>query len=187
MNRPPAAETDMIRRARRGDDHAFESLVLQYNLPLYRVVVRMTGDKDRAEAIVQEAFLKTWLALPRYREDRPFFPYIVTVATNIFRDQWRKDRKLDFGDLDEMEDLFTDPTPHPEEQVVQKERLDLLAAAVAELPAHYRSVIALRYDGGLSYQQIAETMEAPINTIRTWLHRAKVELQNKISASYHDK
>jgi len=185
MNLAPSVERDLIHRAQRGDDGAFERLVVEYTPPLFRVMTRMSSDPSEAEALVQEAFTRVWQALSDYETDRPFFPYLVTVATNLFRDQWRKSRRLDFSGLEPMAESLPAPTPNPETLVERGEILAALAEAVSNLPLAYRMVIALRYDSGMSYKQIAEILNLPLNTVRTHLHRAKQHLTQMMEAESH--
>ncbi len=174
------SEQEIIEKARQGDDRAFEQLVMLFTPRLFRVVNRMTGDASETEAIMQETFFRIWQALPRYNTEKPFFPYLVTIAANIFRDQWRKSRRLDFGGFDALEEVLPDKNPCPEEKLEQKELLQCLAKAVAELPPAYRAVIALKYDAGMKYQQIAKALGLPVNTVRTHLRRAKRLLKSTL-------
>lgn len=174
-----AEEPELLRRARRGDADAFGTLVAHYSAALFRVVRRMAADTPEAEAIVQEAFLRTWRAVRagRVGSERPFFPYLVTVALNVGRDRWRKERRLDFSELEPLEEQLPDPQSGPERLLEESEARQRLAQAVAELPPPYRAVIALRYDAGLSYDEIATALDLPLNTVRTHLHRAKAQLR----------
>ena len=174
-----AVEQDLIRRARGGDQQAFEQLVAAFTPDLFRVARRMTADADSAEAILQEAFWRVWQALPRYREDRRFFPYLVTVATNLLRDTWRKDRRILPDEFDTIAEQ-PDDLPTPETQVEQAEQLQTLARAVESLPPVYRAAIALRYDANLSYDEIAVALDMPLNTLRTCLRRAKLALRDRL-------
>jgi len=171
-------DAELIRQARSGNDEAFGLLVIRHTPALYRVVRRIAEDSAEAEAIVQEAFLRVWRNLQRYRTGRPFFPYLVTIALNLARDQWRSFRRLDFEGL---EPALSDPEPGPEAQLEQAESLQALAEAVAHLPPAYRAIIALRYDAELSYQEIAEALNLPVNTVRTHLRRAKANLKQYLS------
>jgi RNA polymerase sigma-70 factor (ECF subfamily) len=173
-------ERNLIARAQAGDDAAFDALVHRHTAPLYRVVRRMVGDDGEAENIVQEAFLRVWMNLSRYRNDRPFFPYLVTVAANLSRDHWRREQRLSEDDLDALADLLPDPGDLPDRLVENAETLRLLAEAVARLPEPYRAVIALRYDAGFSYEEIAVALGLPLNTVRTHLHRAKAQLRRQL-------
>ena len=177
------AEQSLIRKARAGDEISFEKLVNAFTPDLFRVVRRMTEDVKEAEAVIQETFWRVWQALSRYREDRRFFPYLVTIAANLMRDTWRKERRNFPDELDEIVDL-PDDLPTPETQIEEMEHLQALANAVETLPVLYRAAIALRYDGGLSYEELAAALDLPLNTVRTHLRRAKLLLRERLEESY---
>lgn len=182
MTSPDPQDSALIRQAQAGDDEAFEQLVERYTAGLYRVVRRFASDSAEAEALVQEAFLRAWRALPRYRDDGPFFPYLVTIAANLGRDAWRKARRLDFGGLEPLEDTLPGEDADLEGLVEQEQTLQLLAQAVAGLPPAYRLVIALYYDAGLSYEEIGQALSLPVNTVRTHLRRAKAHLRQHLES-----
>lgn len=175
--RQDVEEAELVRSAQAGDSAAFDLLVERYTPHLYRVVRRLANDQNEAEAIVQETWLRAWRAVPRYVADRPLSPWLVRIAINVARDRWRKKTPLDFADLGGEEIVLLDPMPGPEDQLSRKEALERLARGVEELRPEYRMVIALRYDAGLSYKQIANALDIPLNTVRTYLHRAKSVLR----------
>ena len=170
-------EAELVRGAQAGDSAAFDLLVEQYTPHLYRVIRRLASDQDEAEVIVQEAWLRAWRAIRRYVADGPLIPWLVRIAINVARDRWRKKTPLDFTDLGDEETVLLDPTPGPEDRLSHKEALERLARGVETLRPEYRMVIALRYDAGLSYKQIASVLEIPLNTVRTYLRRAKSVLR----------
>lgn len=166
------SEQELIELAQNGDEEAYESLILTYTPGLYRVVRRMLPDDAEAEAVIQETFWRVWRNLGRYQNDRPLFPYLVTVAVNQLHDRWRSSRWLEDADITEAADQLLDPRPLLAVEIERRELLEQLARAVAELPDQYRVVIVLRYQAEMRYEQIAETLNIPINTVRTHLHRA---------------
>jgi RNA polymerase sigma-70 factor (ECF subfamily) len=183
-------EAELLRRSRAGDERSFAYLVQLYTPKLYRVVRRMSSDSSEAEAIVQEAFLRAWRSLRTWKikqldsgesPHQPFFSFLVTIALNLGRDRWRKERFLDFGDPETSLRWVPDPTPGPEILLETKETLQALAQAVSTLPQPYRIVIALRYDAEMSYEEISQALDLPINTVRTHLHRAKEALRQALS------
>jgi RNA polymerase sigma-70 factor (ECF subfamily) len=176
------AEAELVRRVQVGDAEAFDSLVEIYTPRLYQVVRRFTSDRGESESIVQEAWLRAWRALPRAVEDRPLGPWLVQIAVNVARDIWRKKKPLNFADTGGEEDLLQDERPGPEERMSQKEALEKLVRGVERLKPEYRMVIALRYDAGFSYQEIANTLDLPLNTVRTHLRRAKAALRHWLEA-----
>jgi RNA polymerase sigma-70 factor, ECF subfamily len=178
-----AVEQELIRRARVGDENAFAEIVEAFTPALFRVIHRMVADTGEAEGIVQESFWRVWQVLPRYQNDRRFFPYLVTIGVNLVRDGWRKERRFSTEGLDSVMDLPSGLSA-PEKQVEDAQLIQGLAEAVEKLPALYRNVIALRYDAGLSYEDIALAMQLPLNTVRTYLHRAKSALRDHLKDSY---
>ncbi len=177
------SDFSLLEQARCGNLDAFERLVHLYTTRLYRVVRRVVNDDGEAEALVQETFLRLWENLSRYKNDRPFFPYLVTVALNLVRDLWRKESRLveDDGVLDLLPD---EGETDPARLVEENEMRQTLAQAVAALPPMYRAVIALRYDAELSYEEIAAALHLPLNTVRTHLKRAKARLRRMLEKTY---
>jgi RNA polymerase sigma-70 factor (ECF subfamily) len=179
-----ANEKEIIRRAQAGDEIAFEELIQVYSPVLYRVVRRMSCDPQETESIVQEAFWRTWRSLGKYNNDAPFFPYLITIALNLQRDLWRKEQGYSEIDVEVEFAQVEDAKPGPEKLSEDREVLEYLEDAVNQLPLVYRTVIALRYQGEMSYDEIAKTLKLPVNTVRTYLFRAKqllrkhMEVQN---------
>lgn len=180
MTLPLTTVQGLIERAQAGDSAAFEELIGAHSLGLYRVVRRFCSDEAETEEVMQEAFWRTWRSLERYHNDRPFFPYLVTIAVRLVRDRWRKSKWLADETLDGLEQVLADGEPLPEEAAILQEREWMLGQVLQALPQHYRVVIALRYQAGYSYEKIAEMMEIPLNTVRTYLYRAKQMLRRKM-------
>ncbi len=178
------ADSLLIEQARRGNLEAFEALVHRHAPNLYRLVRRMSSDAGEAEAVVQEAFLRVWASLARYQNDRPFFPYLATIAVRIQRDRWRKDRHEELDDQDRLAEASGE-SDDPLILVEEAEALQALARAVAQLPPLYRTAIALRYEAGLRYEEIAAAMNIPLNTVRTYLKRAKARLRRDLEEAFY--
>lgn len=178
MTNTLALEEKLIQRARDGDTAAFEQLIEIYSPALFGIVMRMAQDEQQAEFVLQETFWRTWRALGRYQSNKPFLPYLVTIATNLLRDMWRKENRL--VDFDGESREWEDQAELPEFALERKQEMQDLAKIVQTLPQPYRLVIALRYDAELSYDQIAETLSLPINTVRTYIHRAKQKIREQM-------
>ncbi len=175
-----ANEKDIIQRAQGGDENAFEELIQVYSPILYRVVRRMSCDAQETESIVQEAFWRTWRSLGKYNNDAPFFPYLVSIALNLQRDLWRKEHGYSEIDVEVEFAQVKDTKPGPERLSEDREVLEYLEDAVKQLPLIYRTVIALRYQGEMSYDEIAKSLKLPVNTVRTYLFRAKQLLRKNM-------
>lgn len=172
------SDDDLVRRVVRGDTQAFGLLVERHTPVVYRIVRRMSSDRAEAEAITQEAFLRAWEGLKRSKDVTAFLPWLIRIAVNVARDVWKKSRPLDFADLpgEEVHQLG-DSRMGPEQIVDEDEVLRRLAKEVQALPHAYRMVIALRYEAEMSYEEMAEALGLPLNTVRTRLHRAKDRLR----------
>jgi RNA polymerase sigma-70 factor (ECF subfamily) len=170
-------ESDLIRRAVNGEAVAFDRLVDLHTGRLYRLVRRAASDPAEAEAFVQEAWLRAWKNRQRCSPDRPFFPWLAAIAMNLARDSWRKRRPMDFADVADSVELVAAEEASIELQVEASQARARLSRYVEELRPEWRMAIALRYDGGLEYTEIAEVLGVPLNTVRTHLRRAKGALR----------
>jgi RNA polymerase sigma-70 factor, ECF subfamily len=166
----------LIRQALAGDHDAFETLVFQFSPVIFRSISRLFPDRTEVEAILQDTWLSAWRALPRYQTGRPFLPWVLRIAINRSRDIWKKKKELLFSDGNILVENFQDGKASIEDRIISDEELGFLARGVSQLRVPYRVAISLRYDSDLSYQEIAEIMEIPVNTVRTYLYRAKEEL-----------
>lgn len=171
------ASGDPLRLARSGDPAAFDALVELHTPHLYRVVRRLASDRAEAEAIVQEAWLRAWKARASLPVEDEIFPWLARIAVNVAHDVWRKHRPVDFADVGQTDLDVPGDEPGPEVRLEEAQALEWLSKAVDTLKPEQRTVIALRYDAGLSYEQIAQTLNIPVNTVRTHLHRAKAALR----------
>lgn len=174
-------DSDLVRRTRAGDASAFDALVERHTARLYRLVRRLVSDAGEAEALVQEAWLRAWRALPYCDESRPMFPWLAKIALNAARDAARRLR-FEFSSLDLDDVELAEQDGGPEEKLEWAQSLERLASYVQQLPPAQRAVVALRYEGRLSYEEIARVLEMPVNTIRTHLHRAKITLRRWLEA-----
>ncbi len=179
MNRPASSELELIGRARQHDESAFSALVDLYTPPLYRIVRRMVVDTMEAEALVQETFWRFWQSLPRYEADRPLLPYLAAIASNLARDRYRRDRLLEDVSVEDVLEEREDPAG-AEDVALNEMALERLARYVQALPFAYREVISLRYEAGMTYEEIAAVTALPVNTVRTHLRRAKQRLRRQL-------
>lgn len=180
MKTGEAVDRDLLRRAQAGEAEAFDLLVDRLTPLLYRTVRRLASDGAEAEAIVQEAWLRAWKHRKGLDPDRPALAWLSRIAVNAARDQWRKRRPLDFSDTGEAAEAQADERAGPELRLEEAEARTRLAQVVGRLRPEWRVVIALRYDGGLAYSEIAEVLGIPVNTVRTHLHRAHAALQRHL-------
>ena len=181
MKHLPSTERDLIERARQHDEAAFAVLVELYAAVVFRIVHRMMADQMEAESIVQETFWRFWRVLPGYSAEGPLLPYLATIASNLARDRFRRERRLDDLPAEELLDARAETGARDVESLVEDQRtLERLAQGVRSLPLAYRAVISLRYEAGMTYGQIAAALSLPVNTVRTHLRRAKELLRRRL-------
>ncbi|HDQ72875.1 MAG TPA: sigma-70 family RNA polymerase sigma factor [Chloroflexi bacterium] len=171
------AERDLIVKAQDGDRGAFGDLVHLHRQGVVNVVYHMCGDGHLAEDAAQEAFIRAWKHLPKYKPYAPFRNWLYRIATNVARDVLRRER--------ETVDVETLPLATakagPEASLVHAQRGERVRAAVLELPPASREALVLREYEGLSYQEIADTLDIPIGTVMSRLNYARKRLSEMLA------
>jgi RNA polymerase sigma-70 factor (ECF subfamily) len=173
----------LIRRARRGDREAFGDLVYRYRQGTVNVVYRMCGDAHLAEDAAQDAFVRAWEALPRYRHRGTFKAWLYRIALNCARDALRRRRPM--ADVDELP--LRSNVPGPERQMLQQERARRVQEAVLGLPEASRAALVLREYEGLSYKEIAQALDIPMGTVMSRLHYARSRLREMLRPMMEDR
>jgi RNA polymerase sigma-70 factor (ECF subfamily) len=156
---------------------AFDILVERFTPGLFSLASRMLDDRHEAEAVVQETWLRAWKALERVEVDRPPWPWLATIAGNAARDLLRRQRQVEVSAVGDEIGSIADDDPGPEMSMERQQALEHLARGVRQLRVEQRQVIALRYEAGLSYQEIARALGMPLNSVRTHLRRGKLALR----------
>jgi len=169
-------ETLMARTAD-GDRACLELLVRRHATPLLTFLLRMCGDRHRAEELFQEAFLAVWVKRRQYQHPRPFRPWLYAIALNKCRAAYRG-RRDPAATL--SEDGPTDAAGTPADAVVAAETADLVGRAVSRLPQQQRAVVTLRVWEGLSYGRIAEIVECSEATVRSHMHHGLTALRKSL-------
>ena len=186
--RPAAtqAEAALIERCKRGDREAFEQLVLRHADRLYAVVLRFVADGEEAQEVTQEAFLRAWRSIGRFREDSQFFTWLYRIGIN--------EAKRRAGRRPPAE-LFTslDQTPIPEApdwseephlRAEQGELREVLERAIRALPMRYRTALILRDVEGLSTREAAAVMQLGEAAFKSRLHRARLAVRRSLDQYY---
>ena len=174
-------ERALIERCRRGDDTAFGELVDRYKDLVYGVVYRMVSDRSQVDDLAQDVFLKVHRGLPYFRGDARLSTWIYRIVQNVCsqsRMRRAPEARLDEGGEDR---------PRRERGAVDSafgdlELRDRLEKAIAKLPENYRLLIAAHYLQGVQYEALAETLDIPLGTVKTHLHRAKRRLRELLDA-----
>lgn len=185
----PGEVTDaqLVRRVQKGEKGAFDALVLKYQHKIVNLVLRYVRDPDQAMDIAQEAFLKAYRALPRFRGDSAFYTWLYRIAVNTAKNHLAAQRRrpmdveLDLQDSEQY-DLHAKlkETDTPEGVTLSQELNETVQRAIEALPEDLRTAIILREFDGMSYEEIAQAMECPVGTVRSRIFRARDAIGKKI-------
>ncbi len=171
-------EPDLIARAIRGDRWAFGELVRRHRQGVINIVYRMCGDANTAEDAAQEAFLRAWQHLDKYQPKASFRNWLYKIATNSAYNLLRTEKPT----VDVDSHMPMDKTSGPEQSVEKEERAQLVQRAVLSLSQACRSVLILREYEGMSYREIAETLDIPVGTVMSRLNYARQALRKSLQA-----
>jgi RNA polymerase sigma-70 factor (ECF subfamily) len=183
-----ASDISLVRRVQRGDKGAFDALVLKYQHKVVKLVMRYVRSPAEAEDIAQEAFIKAYRALPQFRGDSAFYTWLYRIAINtaknavVSRDRSPIDFDLDLQNPDESYEMHgrlkDDETP--EALAMTDEIRTTVNSAIDALPEDLRTAIVLRELEGLSYEEIAATMDCPVGTVRSRIFRAREAIDRRL-------
>jgi RNA polymerase sigma-70 factor (ECF subfamily) len=173
----PLDEAELIRRAQRGDTHAYEELVNAYQGIAFRTAYLIARNASDAEDAAQDGFVKAWRALGRFREGAPFRPWLLRIVANEASNRRRSAGRRVSLALRAAQEPSGDAAPSPEAALLSSEQRAELLAAVDELPNEQRDVVALRYFLGLSEAEVAETLGIPPGTVKSRNARALERLR----------
>ena len=178
----PVSTEDLIRRFQEGQSGAFDALFDRHKDYVYRVAFFITRNSGDAEEVVQDVFIDVLRALPRYDTAGParFETWLYRVTVNRCRSRFRRKRlpSADWDDVGEQIERIANghPNHQPEHSTIGREQKAALWRAVDALPEAHREVVVLRYQAGLSYEEIAQAMEINVGTVKSRLYNAHKKL-----------
>lgn len=171
---------DLVGRVRAGDLEAYGDLVERYQSSVFGVCYRLMGERQAAEDMSQEAFLRGYDRLDTFDADRPFGPWIRQVAANLCLNELKRARLLTVPILEETDRRTSSPLRGPEQTQLQREHRQTVQEAIQDLPANYRAAIELRHFHDMSYRDIGRAMGWSEGEVKTNLYRARQELSDRI-------
>ena len=189
--RPDESEVDvLVGRARNGETAAFDALVRLFSMPMYNLAYRMSNNREDADDLTQEVFVRLHRAIGQFRGESKFSTWLYTLALNTCRSGLRRVRRIGAREVVRLDAERDDDHPAPFEAVdpgdspgkvmEREEVLRQVEAAVAELPEEFRAVIVLRDLQGLSYEEMADALRCSLGTVKSRLARARLRVKDKL-------
>jgi RNA polymerase sigma-70 factor, ECF subfamily len=190
-----ATEMALVHAAKAGDLNAFEQLVKRYDRNVFRIAQHITQNREDAEDVVQDAFLKAFKNLKNFQENSKFYTWLVRIAVNeaLMKLRRRKTSKTVSMDEDVETDEgsvpreFADWAPNPEQQFNQAELNDILTRTIQGLPSGFRTVFVLRDVEGMSTEETAEMLGLSVPAVKSRLLRARLQLRDRLSKYFKQK
>ncbi len=175
-------DSQVVQQFLDGDERAFTELVRRYQTRLLNFVTRMIGDREQAEDVVQEAFVRVFRHIHRFDQSRKFSTWVYTIAGNLARNELRhrsRNPMVSFTTLtqswegDQVDVEWEDPKTRPDDLYRKRFLREKVEEAVERLPANHRAVFVLRELEGKTYEEIAEIMDCSMGTVKSRLNRAR--------------
>jgi RNA polymerase sigma factor (sigma-70 family) len=180
-------DVKLIARAKAGEEKAFRKLLGKYQGSVFSICLRMVREREQASDLAQDVFLKVFTMLDRYDPAYAFSSWLFKITSNLCIDYLRKRRIETYpmdaplnGNEGEYTRQYESPDPTPETLMIRKQQMASLREAIETLPAHYRMIILLRHQENLSYDEIAETLDIPLGTVKARIHRAREMLKDRL-------
>lgn len=182
-----ASDQQLVERVQSGDKRAFDLLVIKYQHKILGLVSRYVRDTSEVQDVTQEAFIKAYRALPRFRGDSAFYTWLYRIAINTAKNYlMARSRRPPGNDIDlEDAEYFESATAlkdieTPENQLFGEELKTVVNRAISQLPEDLRTAVTLREFDGLSYEEIADVMGCPVGTVRSRIFRAREAIDKQL-------
>ena len=185
-------EKKLINRTQKGESEAFNPIVSKYRQRIYNMIYQRVSDRETAEDICQEVFLKAWEALPKFKGQSALYSWIYKIAINCIIDYYRKRNRHNVMSLEEVPDYTDDILHTKDNRTPQTQHLenmefeDIIGEAVSRLPFGQRRVFHLRYDEELPIKDIASRLNRSEGTIKTHLFHAHRKLRDMLLPYLHN-
>jgi RNA polymerase sigma-70 factor (ECF subfamily) len=182
-----SSDQALVERVQQGDRSAFDMLVVRYQHKVVKLIMRYVRDQAEAQDVAQEAFIKAYRAIPRFRGDSAFYTWLYRIAINTAKNHLvaAKRRPLDYNmDIQDPEqyDMHArlKDVDTPEGTLLSEEIRETVNQAIEALPEDLRTAIMLRELEGMSYEEIATAMECPVGTVRSRIFRAREAIDKRL-------
>jgi RNA polymerase sigma-70 factor (ECF subfamily) len=196
MEASPKIEKEVIDSCKTGDEKAFGEVVLAYQRRVYNIAYRMLGNREEAKDLAQEVFLSVFESIKTLREEVKFEPWLIQITVNHCRNRWKYLKRRKYFQSDSLDDPIEtedgeipkqvcDPSDNPETLLEKKMIQDLIQRGLLQLKEEQRELIVLRDLQGLSYEEIGKLFSLPEGTVKSKIHRARMELKDQLERMTH--
>lgn len=174
----------LVTAARAGDGAAFTAIVERYQRRVYRVAYGLVRSHEDADDLAQEAFVRAWQALDRFRVGEPLFPWLARIVTNLAYSLFRRRKRRPETSIEPLVEagMQWGADDDPADHAADRERMGRLSDAFEELSEDHRTILVLRVVEGMAYDEIARTLEIAPGTVMSRLSRARAELKSRLEA-----
>jgi len=182
----PVTDEELVTRATAGDLESFNQLVVRWERPIYALAYRTLGREEDARDVVQESFLRAFRGLKGFKGQAKFSSWLYRITLNLCRDWMRKSRRAPMIQVPESEDGLDMAEQMPSqaesvEELVNRQQMSAaVAKAMAELPEEQRTAILMKEFHGLTFQEIADTLDCPLSTVKTRLYQGLSVLRRRL-------
>jgi RNA polymerase sigma-70 factor (ECF subfamily) len=178
----PELERDIIRRIKNGDRNRFADLVDRYKQPVFATMFRMTGHRDDAEDLAQEAFVKAYESLRLFDQEKPFFPWLYTIALNLARNHVKRKQKLRFEKYTSLAETHNPDGYAPDEALHRLQQAEQLRRAMMQLPLPLREAVSLRFLEELTFDDIAAILGVSLSAAKMRVYRGLEKLSDLMNS-----
>lgn len=196
MEASPKIEKEVIDACKAGDEKAFGEVVLAYQRRVYNIAYRMLGNKEEAKDLAQEVFLSVFESIKKLREEMKFEPWLIQITINHCRNRWKYLKRRKYFQSDSLDDPIEtedgeiprqvyDPSDNPETLLEKKMIQNLIQSGLLQLKEEQRELIVLRDLQGLSYEEIGKLFSLPEGTVKSKIHRARMDLKEVLVRMGH--
>jgi len=196
MESSPKIQKEVIENCKAGDESAFAEIVLTYQKKVFNIAYRMLGNREEAKELSQEVFLSVLESIKGLREEIKFEPWLTQITLNHCRNRWKYLKRRHYFKTDslsdpietedgEMERPVCDPSDNPETLFEKKMVQQFVQRGLLKLKEDQREMIVLRDLQGFSYEEIGRLLSLPEGTIKSRLHRARMDLKGILEKSMH--
>ena len=181
------SDEELVEQIKKGDDKAFQQLMERYIKHIFNFIRQYIRTPEDAEDVTQDTFFKTWKYIKRFKDNMKFKPWLFTIARNTALDHIKKKKAVTFSDINNADDenmafeeTIADTELLPPELFAQVELADEMKEVLSILHPDHQAVLTMHYQQDMTFEEIAEIMDKPMNTVKSWHRRSLSKVKDKL-------